>query len=73
MGIWALGRIGKGGIQDKRRPGTRAKGGPGILGPADFRPWSGRSRTRVKVLPGVPRPAEFRAWSYRDHWVGPVG
>ena len=36
-GIRAPTRVGKGGIWDKRRPGTRAKGCPGFPGPADFR------------------------------------
>ena len=53
--------------------GTRVKGRPGILGPADFRAWSRRDRTRAKFLPGVPGSADFRAWSRRGHWARPVG
>ena len=35
--------------REKRHPGTRAKGRPGVLGQTDFRAWSHRSHTRRKV------------------------
>ena len=56
----------EGGIQDKRRPCTWAKGRPGVPRSVDFRAWSSRSRTRAKGCPGVPGPADFRAWSRRS-------
>ena len=46
--IQAPGHIGKGGIRDKRRSGTRAESRPGVSGPthcpgpARFRAWSHR-------------------------------
>ena len=65
-----FGHLGASGKEAFGIRGARAKGCPGVPGPADFRAWSCRSRTRAKVLPSVPGPTDFRAWSRRScTWV----